>query len=78
MQNFIIELQIVSEQIAKSSFLFDTKPTIEQGAEIRKSIEILLLSIAHHSLNHEVQNIKSYAEFLQKPSEKHRETKTLY
>jgi hypothetical protein len=78
MQNFIIELQIVSEQIAKSSFLFDTKPTIEQGAEIRKSIEILLLSIAHHSLNHEVQNIKSYAEFLQNPSAKHQETKALY
>lgn len=78
MQNFITQLQNISEQIAKSSFLFDTKPTIEQGAEIRKSIEILLLSIAHHSLNHEVQNIKSYAEFLQKPSAKHQETKALY
>lgn len=78
MQNYITQLQNVSEEIAKSSFLFDTKPTMEQGAEIRKSIEILLLSIAHHSLNHEVQNVKSYAEFLQKPNTKHQETKSLY
>jgi hypothetical protein len=78
MQNYITQLQNISEEIAKSSFLFDTKPTIEQGAEIRKSIEILLLSIAHHSLNHEVQNVKSYAEFLQNPSTKHQETKSLY
>jgi len=78
MQDLINNLENVSEAIAKSSFLFDTKPTIEQGAEIRKSIEKLLLSIAHHSLNHEVQNIKSYAEFLQIPSAKHQETKALY
>lgn len=78
MQNFITQLQNISEEIAKSSFLFQIKPTMEQGAEIRKSIEILLLSIAHHSLNHEVQNIKSYAEFLQKPNERHKETKAIY
>lgn len=78
MQEHIQNLETASEAIAKSSFLLDTKPTIEQGAEIRKSIEKLLISIAHHSLTHELQNIVSYAQFLQQPSAKHAETQAIY
>ena len=78
MQEHIQNLENASEAIAKSSFLLDTKPTIEQGAEIRKAIEKLLLSVAHHSLTHELQNIVSYAQFLQKPNAKHAETQAIY